>query len=318
MEINKEQEGSVLVGISAHFNSTFDGLVESLVLLSSEILNPKNHSAVTFKDTERIKHAKSLENGTTVGRGKGSSFLKGRGSGIKGIARSSGAISKVIRERKFSGSTRVPLADTMNSMAKLISSQINLEAKEEGQSSDEKRCASKKFLRFLREYNREYKSDIIGLLETRVSGSKVDLVIASLSFQRSHWVEAIDFSGGIWVGWKETIQVEIMRSHLQFVMTKISYSYLQRLIYVVFIYGSPNIRKRRGLWDALKVTIPCSSFPWIVVRDFNAILTSNEKRGGRVNGKRCSFFWNFMESSDLHDLGFKGAPFTWHRGGVFE
>lgn len=102
------KEGSVLVGINAHVNSTFDGLVESLVVLSREILNPKNHSAVTFKDSERIKHAKSLENGTTVGRGKGSSFLKGRGSGIKGIARSSGAISKVIRERKFSGITRVP------------------------------------------------------------------------------------------------------------------------------------------------------------------------------------------------------------------
>ncbi|KAL1103164.1 hypothetical protein V6Z11_D05G419400 [Gossypium hirsutum] len=63
--------------------------------------------------------------------------------------------------------------------------------------------------------------------ETRVSGSKADLVIANLSFQCSHWVEAISFSSGIWVSWKETIQVEIMRSRMQCFMTKVSYCSLQ-------------------------------------------------------------------------------------------
>ncbi|KAK5836203.1 hypothetical protein PVK06_011961 [Gossypium arboreum] len=38
--------------------------------------------------------------------------------------------------------------------------------------------------------------------ETRVSGVKADLIIANLGFQFSHHVEAIGFSGGIWIGWK--------------------------------------------------------------------------------------------------------------------
>ncbi|MBA0838857.1 hypothetical protein Goarm_004645, partial [Gossypium armourianum] len=43
----------------------------------------------------------------------------------------------------------------------------------------------------------EHKPDIICLLETRVSGSKADKIIAKLGFQYSHRVEAIGYAGGI-------------------------------------------------------------------------------------------------------------------------
>ncbi|MBA0585990.1 hypothetical protein Gorai_016746, partial [Gossypium raimondii] len=62
-------------------------------------------------------------------------------------------------------------------------------------------CAKTKFPRIFREYNREYKLDIVNLLETRVSGGKADKIIASLGFQCSHRVEATGFFGGgtLWV-----------------------------------------------------------------------------------------------------------------------
>ncbi|MBA0699426.1 hypothetical protein Goari_001064 [Gossypium aridum] len=55
-------------------------------------------------------------------------------------------------------------------------------------------CASSKFLWVFREYNQKHKSDLIGLLETRVNGEKTDSIIAKLGFQCSHRVEAIRFS----------------------------------------------------------------------------------------------------------------------------
>ncbi|MBA0814604.1 hypothetical protein Gohar_020422 [Gossypium harknessii] len=57
-------------------------------------------------------------------------------------------------------------------------------------------CASSKFLRIFHEYGQEFKSDIVGLSETRVSGDKADSIIASLGFQCSHRVEATGYSGG--------------------------------------------------------------------------------------------------------------------------
>ncbi|KAL1164432.1 hypothetical protein V6Z11_A06G069800 [Gossypium hirsutum] len=58
-------------------------------------------------------------------------------------------------------------------------------------------CASPKFPRIFREYNREHKPNIVSLLETRVSGFKVDKSISNLGFQFSHTVEIIGFPRGL-------------------------------------------------------------------------------------------------------------------------
>lgn len=81
-----------------------------------------------------------------------------------------------------------------------------------------KGCASSKFPHIFREYNWEYKPDIVGLLEKIVSGVKAESIIASFEFHFSHHLEALGFSMGIWIGWKESVCVKIIRSHLQFVL----------------------------------------------------------------------------------------------------
>ncbi|KAH1129349.1 hypothetical protein J1N35_000727 [Gossypium stocksii] len=52
--------------------------------------------------------------------------------------------------------------------------------------------------------------------------------------------------------------------------------------------------------------------------NFNVILFDSEKKGRRVRGVRCSLFEGFMDAAALHDLGFRGPSFTWHKGGIFE
>ncbi|MBA0790878.1 hypothetical protein Gohar_015495 [Gossypium harknessii] len=56
----------------------------------------------------------------------------------------------------------------------------------------------------------------------RVSSDKVDLVIAKLGFQNSHHVEAVSFSGSIWIGWRDLISVEVLQSYPQFVLAKVT------------------------------------------------------------------------------------------------
>ncbi|KAA3469476.1 reverse transcriptase [Gossypium australe] len=54
-------------------------------------------------------------------------------------------------------------------------------------------CASLKFPRVFWEYNREHKPDLVGLLETRVNGVKVDSVIVKLGFDFLHRVKVVEF-----------------------------------------------------------------------------------------------------------------------------
>ncbi|MBA0828030.1 hypothetical protein Goarm_012756, partial [Gossypium armourianum] len=122
-----------------------------------------------------------------------------------------------------------------------------------------------------------------------VSGVKADFVIAKLDFDFSHHVEAVGFFGGIWISWKDNIFVDILDNHSQFILLKIS--------------GNSY---RQPVLEALKYIVLVDRTPWLAIGNFNAILASCEKRCGRVIGKRCALFSEFMDSMGLHDLGFSG------------
>lgn len=55
---------------------------------------------------------------------------------------------------------------------------------------------------------------------------------------------------------------------------------------------------------------------WCVIGDFNDMMYSDEKRGGRE--QPCYLLEGFTETVQecgLHDLGFVGKKFTWERSG---
>ncbi|KAL1174946.1 hypothetical protein V6Z11_A04G051900 [Gossypium hirsutum] len=82
--------------------------------------------------------------------------------------------------------------------------------------------------------------------------------------------------------------------------------------------NSPNKQKCSDLWDILKSSIPLGNVPWVAIGDFNVILLPSEKLGGMSTGRHCPLFGDFVDKAKLHDLGFRGPPFTWHRGLLFE
>ncbi|BFG14668.1 hypothetical protein CerSpe_009420 [Prunus speciosa] len=54
--------------------------------------------------------------------------------------------------------------------------------------------------------------------------------------------------------------------------------------------------------------------PWMIIGDMNEVAWQHEKDGGNGwNSSRRRFLVEFMNSSNLVDLGFKGQSFTWQR-----
>ncbi|MBA0739474.1 hypothetical protein Gogos_012743 [Gossypium gossypioides] len=80
-----------------------------------------------------------------------------------------------------------------------------------------------------------------------------------------------EFFGGILIGWKDSVKVEVVYSHPQFVLIQILNNLYRRSILVAFVYGSPN----------------------------NAILSSNGNMERRREGKMCSAFDNFKSMNRL-------------------
>lgn len=61
-----------------------------------------------------------------------------------------------------------------------------------------KGAAPQEFLRTVKEILEVHKPDILGLLETRVSGKKGDIICRKLSFDYWLRVETVGYSRGIW------------------------------------------------------------------------------------------------------------------------
>ncbi|KAA3461751.1 calmodulin-binding transcription activator 3-like isoform X1 [Gossypium australe] len=126
------------------------------------------------------------------------------------------------------------------------------------------------------------------------------------------------YSGGKWLGWKDSIRVEVVCSHPQFILTHVYHVSSLIPVLISFVYGSPNLQQCKDLWKDLGLSISLGQIPWIVIGNFNAILSPTEKRGDLSNGRRCPHFDDFVDMAELKDLGFRGPPFTWHRGGLFD
>ena len=70
------------------------------------------------------------------------------------------------------------------------------------------------------------------------------------------------------------------------------------------IYASPNLECRKILWNNLCSVASTFSFPWLCIGDFNEVLNSSEKFGGKgVNSKRISLFRDCINSLWPHGLG---------------
>ncbi|MBA0707580.1 hypothetical protein Golax_019614 [Gossypium laxum] len=95
------------------------------------------------------------------------------------------------------------ILSALREVADLITSELEGHAVQEKAAKGKERPNCHVF-----KYN-EYNPDIISLLEMRVSGFKADAIISKLGSKRSHQVEAVGFSGGIWLGLKEFVDVEI-------------------------------------------------------------------------------------------------------------
>ena len=73
-------------------------------------------------------------------------------------------------------------------------------------------AASEEFLRAVKEIIRVHKPDILGLLETRISGDRVDIICRKLGFDYWLRVEAHGYNGGIWCLWRERMEKEILET----------------------------------------------------------------------------------------------------------
>ncbi|XP_039014801.1 uncharacterized protein LOC120144917 [Hibiscus syriacus] len=145
-----------------------------------------------------------------------------------------------------------------------------------------KGCGHPKFFPAIRQYLRDYKPDVVGLVEPCISGFKIDDVIASLSFPNSHIIEAagslVEFGS---IG---TIQF------------------------------SQCFYKRKLLWPHLRHLASIITSPWLMFGDFNVTISHDDRMGYVASSKPSTAFRDTLFDFSLRDMGFQGPLYTWSMG----
>ncbi|XP_031105865.1 uncharacterized protein LOC116010543 [Ipomoea triloba] len=175
-------------------------------------------------------------------------------------------------------------------------------------------AASKSFLRAAKWILKKHRPDMLCLVETKTSGHTADSICMKLGFDEWARVEALGYSGGIWILWSGGLLVEVLNSHPQFVHVSVKEPNGRKWNFST-VYGSPSLYLRRRLWTALGRNTVQVNHPWLIAGDFNAIVSQEECSNAHNAGNhRNDDFKNWIFREALIDLGFEGQKFTWRRG----
>ena len=160
--------------------------------------------------------------------------------------------------------------------------------------------------------------DLIGLLETKVALPLLRSVVSEVCPSWHFLSNASDSDAcRVLVCWDPSIYsisgTVVTPQGVSCQVTRISDGFIFE---ATFVYGSNDPGVRRQLWDFLRSQASrFHSVPWIVLGDFNAILSSSDRVGGDLSWYgHMEDFGQCVHDAELIRVPFTGLRYTWHNG----
>ncbi|XP_050379671.1 uncharacterized protein LOC126797023 [Argentina anserina] len=164
-------------------------------------------------------------------------------------------------------------------------------------------AGGEKFRSSIQDLVKMNKVDLLIVCEPRIQFSSAKKCLLSLGFTDFEAMEANGSSGGIWFLWnRNKITINIFDPNFQSISVKISWNGSHTWL-LMGIYASPYNTSRSGLWTSLDDLIKKHNLPWILVGDFNELLSFSDKIGGSQHYK-FGGFQDWVVRKDLIDMGY--------------
>ncbi|KAB2595306.1 hypothetical protein D8674_030756 [Pyrus ussuriensis x Pyrus communis] len=157
-----------------------------------------------------------------------------------------------------------------------------------------------------------YRPVMVFLSETYMKTHNVAALRRMMGYANGFDVPPVGTARGLSFWWDNGLKVRIPFSSNFVIDSYICLDASQRQFRVTWMYGTLYRDEKKEFWKWMETTFgPCDR-SWLCEGDFNEFLWKDEKSGGhevRINHHR--YLLNFMISTKLFDLGFKGPKFTW-------
>ncbi|KAI9094269.1 hypothetical protein K1719_026851 [Acacia pycnantha] len=150
------------------------------------------------------------------------------------------------------------------------------------------------------------------LSETKTENPRLFRSLEQFGFDGFALVPSVGRSGGLVAVWKKAlIKVSVLREERQFFHFSCCLNG-ELPFYLTAVYAIPIPSFKQMLWSDLKNLAGSMVSPWVVLGDFNDIISSNDRTGGAgVNFSRIQLFNDRILSCNLSDMGFCGPAYTW-------
>lgn len=153
----------------------------------------------------------------------------------------------------------------------------------------------------------------MGLVETKLTAIALDTCKAKWfkDWQSVH-------NGGpvrsrIWLLWQpDVFQVTPVHIQTQWIHVKVRKILTKEEFQLTIVYGYNQLSARQTLWDGLKGVSSSMLDPWLVIGDFNNILSTDDRRGGQpVSAHEFQAFQECIDQCMLSQMRWVGDHFTW-------
>jgi hypothetical protein len=170
----------------------------------------------------------------------------------------------------------------------------------------------------LMDLHRRLRPDVFFLSETHLTKARAVTIKKKLGYDHMIESESDGRSGGLLMLWKKELNVTSSSVHTNYLDIRIDENTANAWRITGF-YGEPSGERKHLSWDYLRDLHGMYALPWLVIGDFNEILSNSEKEGGNLRPQRCmQQFRDALTHCNLTDLGFLGDAFTWRRGRIRE
>ncbi|XP_062088459.1 uncharacterized protein LOC133795020 [Humulus lupulus] len=155
---------------------------------------------------------------------------------------------------------------------------------------------------------------LVSLLETKVKNKNMGSMYTSLF---SGWCftnnnPLID-KGRIIIAWNPRVfSLDVRLCSTQLIHCLVQFPNRARRFMITFVYGFNDELSRDQLWNDLQELAVDITDPWMVIGDFNEILSLHERIGKKVTIKISSRFLDCLTACHLEDLKFSGCFYTWN------